>query len=64
MNEKIHNLAYKNPIVRQCLDWHRYGKGVSYTEALEEMVIHLVENNDALSAQLVEYLSKSEVRSF
>ena len=55
--EKIERLGLVNPIVRACLDAHRYHQGVTYQDALEEMVIGLAESLQALQAEQVRMLS-------
>lgn len=60
--EQIERLARTNPIVRACLDAHRFTHGISYLQALSAMVIYMSEQNSALHAQLVDAISKMPIR--
>lgn len=56
--QKIERLGLQSPIVRQCLDAHRYQVGVSYQDALEEMVVALAEALAATQAMHLDHLNR------
>lgn len=60
--EMIYNLARTNPTVMAWITTYQYNRDVSYTDALEGIVVSLAEQNDDLSRQLIECLTTS-VRS-
>lgn len=59
MNKKINDLSYTNPIVNNCLHWHKYGNKISYVQALEQMVIMLAESEMRYKEELALGYSKN-----
>ena len=57
--EDIYNLSTKNATVKAWITNYHYNKDITYVDALEGMVISLVEQNDELSKEMVQILSRS-----
>jgi membrane-anchored protein YejM (alkaline phosphatase superfamily) len=57
--EDIYNVSNSNPIVRAWITTYHYNKDITYVDALEGMVLSLVEQNDELSKEVVKLLSNS-----
>jgi membrane-anchored protein YejM (alkaline phosphatase superfamily) len=57
--EDIYNASYNNAIVKAWITNYHYNKDITYVDALEGMVLSLVEQNDELSKELVKLLSRS-----
>lgn len=57
--EDIYNASNNNPIVRAWITTYHYNKDITYVDALEGMVLSLVEQNAELSEEMVKILSRS-----
>ena len=57
----IEKLALEDPIIRACVDAHRYVQGMSREDALMLMVWHLHDAKKALLAMRIEQMKLSPV---
>lgn len=57
--EAIYNLSRINPTVQAWITNYQYNKDITYVDALEGMVISLVEQNRSLTEQMIKHLSES-----
>lgn len=57
--EDIYNLSTKNPIVKAWITNYHYNKDITYVDALEGMVMTLVQQNDELHNEMVKLLSNN-----
>ena len=55
----IEKLALEDPIIRACVDAHRYVQGMSREDALTLMVLHMYDAKKAILAMQIERLKMS-----
>lgn len=59
--ETIYNLARTNTVVNAWMTNYQYNKDVTYVDALEGIIVLLVEQNDELSKRLLDLIGNGGV---